>query len=84
MAEVASRDLRNNTKDVLDRVAAGEDVTITVGGRAVAKVVPLERKPRWIDRSTFFSRLRTAQADAALATELDALAPGTTDDFDPS
>lgn len=83
MSEVASRELRNNTRGILERVAAGEDVTITVGGRAVAKVVPLERRPRWIDRRALFDRLETTQADAALSAELEALLPDTTDDLDP-
>jgi prevent-host-death family protein len=83
MANVASRELRNNTRAVLDRVAAGEDVTITVAGRPVARVVPIERRTRWIDRDLLFARLATAQADAALAAELDALAPDTTDDLEP-
>src|SRR5688572_25744690 len=34
MTEVASRELRNNTRALLDRVAGGEEITITVGGRA--------------------------------------------------
>jgi prevent-host-death family protein len=83
MPEVASRELRNNTRRVLDRVAAGEDITITVDGRAVAKVVPLARRPRWISCAALFERLRSAQADSALTAELDDLAPGTTDDLDP-
>ena len=36
MADVASRDLRNNTRALLDRVEAGESITITVDGRPVA------------------------------------------------
>ena len=83
MAEIASRELRNNTRSVLDRAAAGEDITITVDGRAVARLVPLEPRPRWIARDTLFARLRTAQADSALSDELDALIPDTTDDLDP-
>jgi prevent-host-death family protein len=41
MAEVASRELRNNTAEVLRRVQAGEEITITVRGKPVAQVVPL-------------------------------------------
>jgi prevent-host-death family protein len=36
MAEIASRELRNDTRRVLARVEAGELVTITVNGRAIA------------------------------------------------
>ena len=33
MEEVASRELRNQTRALLDRVAAGESICITVHGR---------------------------------------------------
>lgn len=35
-AEVASRELRNNTPGLLRRVQAGEDITITANGKPVA------------------------------------------------
>lgn len=35
-AEVASRELRNNTAGLLRRVQAGEDITITANGKPVA------------------------------------------------
>jgi prevent-host-death family protein len=83
MSEVPSRELRNDTRRILDRAAAGEHVTITVGGRAVARVVPLERRPRWLGREALFERLATSQADPSLAAELEALLGDTTDDLDP-
>jgi prevent-host-death family protein len=43
MSEVTIRQLRNHGGDVVDRVAAGEHVTITRGGRAVARLEPLAR-----------------------------------------
>ena len=36
MGSVASRELRNRTRSLLDRVEAGESITITVDGRPVA------------------------------------------------
>lgn len=41
MPDVTVRDLRNHGGDVLDRVAHGESVTITRGGRPVAELRPL-------------------------------------------
>lgn len=41
MTDVAVRDLRNNTAAVIERVRAGEDVTITVNGVPAAKLVPI-------------------------------------------
>ncbi len=37
------RQLRNNGGEILDRVEAGEDVTVTRDGRPVARLVPLGR-----------------------------------------
>lgn len=79
MAEVASRELRNDTRGVLRRVEAGEDVTITVDGRPVAVLRPIATRQRWVPRAVFIAGLR--QADAGLAAELRQLAPGTTDDL---
>lgn len=41
MSEVSIRDLRNHGGEVIDRVAAGERVTVTRDGRAVAELRPL-------------------------------------------
>lgn len=81
MSEIASRDLRNNTRSLLDRVAAGESITITVGGRPVAILASIARRPQWLSRAEFVQRVQANQADAALAGELRDLAPDTTDDL---
>lgn len=81
MSEIASRELRNNTRALLDRVAAGETVTITVEGRPVALLEPISRRPRWLSRDEFALRVQPHQADAVLGDELRRLAPDTTDDL---
>lgn len=81
MSEAASRQLRNNTRALLRRVEAGETVTITVGGRAVALLQPLGRRPSFIAREEFVRHVVAHQADAALAHELATLAPETTEDL---
>jgi prevent-host-death family protein len=45
MTEVSIRELRNHGGEVIDRVAAGERVTDTRDGRAVAELCPLGRPP---------------------------------------
>lgn len=80
MTEVASRELRNHTRALLERVASGEVITITVDGRPVAVLQPAGR-PAWVARGEFVRRIVGHQADAALAGELRALAPDTTDDL---
>ncbi|MBO0886273.1 MAG: type II toxin-antitoxin system prevent-host-death family antitoxin [Acidimicrobiales bacterium] len=83
MAEVASRELRNDTRGLLRRVAAGEDIVITVDGQPVAVLRPLRQRPRWVSGRDFARRLEARQADPGLLSELRALAPDTTDDFTP-
>jgi prevent-host-death family protein len=81
MTEVASRELRNRTRLLLDRVAAGEQITITVDGRPVARLVPLEPRPRWMTRDAFVAQVLGRQADAGLAADLAELAPDSTADL---
>lgn len=84
MSEVASRELRNNTAQVLSRVQDGEDVIITVNGRGVARLIPIQPvRRRWLPRGELIQRLATSQADPALRADLSRLAGDTTDDLDP-
>ena len=41
MSEVSIRDLRNHGGHVIDRVAAGEEITVTRAGKPVAELRPL-------------------------------------------
>ncbi len=82
MHEVASRELRNRTAEVLRRVSDGHPVTITSRGRPVAELIPVRapsRRP--IGRAELVRRLGSAQADPALRAELAVLAGETTDDL---
>lgn len=81
MSTVASRDLRNNTRDLLRRVEAGEAITITINGAPVATLEPVAQRPRWMSKEAFLHMVGRAQADPALADELRSLAPDTTDDL---
>ena len=45
MASVSVRDLRNRGGVVIDRVLAGESLTVTRSGRPVAELRPLPRLP---------------------------------------
>jgi prevent-host-death family protein len=82
MTEVASRELRNDTRGLLRRVAAGEDIVITVDGEPVAALRPLRHRPRWMQGTEFVRRLSGRQADPGLAVELRALAPDMTDELE--
>ena len=80
MAQVASRELRNQTRALLDRVEAGERITVTVDGRPIADLVPTTARRRWMPRDQFVRAVVVHQADAALRRELAALSQQTTDD----
>jgi prevent-host-death family protein len=83
MTSVASRELRNNTRALLDRVEAGESITITVDGRPVAVLAPIDRarRPRFMPKEEFLRLLIGHQADPGLTEELRQMNPGTTDDL---
>ncbi len=81
VSQVASRQLRNDTRALLQRVEAGEDIVITVAGRPVAVLRPLARRSRWMSSGEFLSRFMVRQADSGLTDELRQLAPDSTDDL---
>ncbi len=72
MTEASVRELRNRGGEILDRVEAGERVTVTRDGRAVARLEPLGRRPMTatalVER---FRRLPPVDA-AALRADVDA------------
>jgi len=83
MSEVASRELRNETASVLRRASAGEEITITVNGKAVALLTAVPQHPRrWLGRDELLRRVSNGQADPGLRADLLALAGDTTDDVD--
>ena len=81
MGQVASRELRNDTRGLLRRVEAGEQVVITVDGRPVAVLGPVSGRRRWISKDEFVRRFAEKQADAGLADDLRQLVPDVTDEL---
>jgi prevent-host-death family protein len=80
MTSIASRELRNSTRSLLDRVESGETLTITVDGRPMAILAPIGRRPRWVARGEFATTVLAHQADPALAQDLHDLAGEMTDE----
>jgi prevent-host-death family protein len=56
MPDVNVRELRNHGGDVLDRVEAGETITIVRSGRPVAQLTPLPRP--CVDPAALLTRWR--------------------------
>lgn len=69
MATIPARELRNNVSEVLRRVEAGERLRITVSGRPVAELRPLDDRPMAMSREEF---LAMPKADRGLLDELKA------------
>lgn len=78
MAEVSIRELRNHGGEVVERAAAGERVTITRNGAAVAQLSPVARPPlpakellaRWRNLPAVDPVLFRADIDAVLDARL--------------
>jgi len=71
---IPQRELRNNIGAVLRAAEAGETFTVTVRGRAVARVVPPGDRGRPqvdVDRETI-RRILAIEVDSALASDLEA------------
>jgi prevent-host-death family protein len=81
MSLVASRELRNNTRQLLKRVEAGESITITVDGAPVATLAPVGRRSRWMSKEEFLGLVIGHQADPGLISDLRALTPDSTADI---
>lgn len=81
MSVIPARELRNNVSDVLRRAEAGEEMTVTVSGRPVARLVPLDPRPRFLPTDDLLRSLDGHRADPGLAAELREMLPDTTDDI---
>jgi prevent-host-death family protein len=82
MDTIPARDLRNNVSAVLRRVEAGEHLTVTVSGRAVAQLSPMPGNRRSLSKHRYLEmRRRGRLADPGLLADLRDLAPDMTDDL---
>ena len=51
MVKIPQKELRNNIGEILRRAEAGEEITITVQGREVARLGPAHRR-QWVSGAT--------------------------------
>ena len=68
---VAIRDLRNDTKSVIDAVERGVDVVLTRRGHPIARIVPIE--PDEDDLATWLDEVMSNAHDSGLLTEVERL-----------
>ncbi len=79
MATIPQKELRNNVGEVLRRAEAGEEITITVAGREVARLGPTGRR-QWVGGSTLRAIWHTP-APRTLAGDLKRFPAALTDPF---
>lgn len=84
MSTIASRDLRNHTREVLERVASVDVVTDTVNGRPVADLRAHEHNRRLTMAKSDFASLHAGQRlDPTLAIDLAWISEGDTEELGP-
>jgi len=79
VATIPQKELRNNVGEVLRRAEAGEEITITVAGREVARLGPTGRR-HWVGGSTLRAIWQTP-APRTLADDLERFPAALTDPF---
>lgn len=79
MATVPQKELRNNVGEVLRRAEAGEEITITVAGRPVARLGPAARR-RWVSGSQL-ARVWDTPAPQGMEADLERFPADLTDPF---
>jgi prevent-host-death family protein len=73
MRSVGVGELSDHASVVIDAVAAGERITLTVHGAPVADIVPHARRSRWLAGVDLQAQLSERRADPGLRAALDAL-----------
>jgi prevent-host-death family protein len=77
---VAIRDLRNDTRSVIDAVERGVDVILTRRGHPIARIVPIE--PDDDDLDTWLGEITADAYDSGLLDEMNRLRRDEDDDTD--
>ena len=82
MKTIAQRELRNRISKVLREVEAGEKVRVTVNGRPVAELVPIEGGRRtFVARDQLLALLANAPLDRGFIQDVEAVAGATIDEL---
>lgn len=80
MDVIPLRELRNNASQVVQRVEAGERLTVTVNGRPAADLVPHTGRRRFASRDDLVHFFSSRRATPTLRDDVHRLVPDTTDD----
>jgi len=80
MLDVRVRDLRNDVSRLLRRVQSGERLRVTLRGRPVAVIAPVDSRSPTIQWAAFWAAIDHYPADRRLLDDLSEALPDTTDD----
>lgn len=78
---IGVRDLRNQTRRIIQAVKDGERIVLTVHGEPVADIVPHGERTRWLNGDRLRLDLEQRAADPELSSELETLAGRTLEDM---
>ena len=79
MATIPQKELRNNVGEVLRRAEAGEEFTVTVAGRPVARLGPAARR-QWV-AGAVLQQVWNGPAPQTLAEDLETFPGALADPF---
>jgi prevent-host-death family protein len=79
MTTTGLRELRQQASELVRQAEAGDTITVTVSGRAVAELGPVRRN-RW-RRGVDIAEVFSGPADDAWSVDRDRLDPGPVDPF---
>ncbi|HEX3556427.1 MAG TPA: type II toxin-antitoxin system prevent-host-death family antitoxin [Thermoanaerobaculia bacterium] len=79
MKTIPQRELRNHSGEILRQAESGERFTITVEGRPVAVLGPVQRR-QWVPKEEFLKILRSQTPDPTFFEDVKDLG-GTLDDL---
>lgn len=79
--EIPQRELRNDVAAVLREVEQGSSLRVTVRGRPVADLVPIDARRRSLQRHEIVRILAEAPLDAGFAADLQAATGATIDEL---
>ncbi|MGI8462283.1 MAG: type II toxin-antitoxin system Phd/YefM family antitoxin [Solirubrobacterales bacterium] len=79
--EIPQRELRNNVGAVLREVEAGASIRVTVRGRPVADLVPIDRRTTWVPWSEVDRIRREAPLDPDFTDDVASLLDQTVDEI---
>lgn len=81
MSTIAQKELRNDVSGVLRRAQAGEEFTVTVAGRPVARLGPVDAR-RWVS-GVALAKVWSTPAPSTLERDLERFDGALSDPFSP-